>query len=279
MAKASKAKKTPERCEFAIKDLKPHPRQQASFAPPSEAQVDEMAKDIEARGLDHPIHILPDGTILSGHTRVLAYRRLGRTHIPVIIRWDLVEAGELAQMQFVISENTKRRQLNPLATARAAKVLFDATPREQRPRGGRLREWIAKQVGGVSDRHIARLLNLLKLPQPLLDAISRNEVSMADGYALLRKREAQTTALRLIEEHTIAAEAVKQALGKAPKIQRTLGERTTKRMQDLQWSISRLHGSIHGMSGLQVAVIDQLMEELAELKRAAGQRVPRKRHS
>jgi ParB family chromosome partitioning protein len=279
MAKSSKAKTTTERREFPIKDLKPHPLQQTSFAPPTEAQVDEMAKDIKARGLDHPIHILRDGTILSGHTRVLAYQRLGRTHIPVIIRWDLVEAGELAQVQFAISENTKRRQLNQLAIARAAKALFDATPRDQRPSRGRLRDWIASQVGGVSGRHVDRLLNLLKLPAPLLDAVSRDEVSMNDGYALLSKPDAQTKALTLIEEQTTVVEAVKQALGKTPKAHRTLGEQTTKRMQDLQWSIHRLRNSMQGMSGLQVAAIDELLETLTELKRAAGQRVPRKRHS
>jgi len=56
---------TPQKVKIA--DLKPYPRQDALFRPPSPAEIQLMAADMEARGLEHPIEIMPDHRDPAGH--------------------------------------------------------------------------------------------------------------------------------------------------------------------------------------------------------------------
>ena len=50
-------------------DLRPHPSQTKYFGVYPVARLRELAAQLRARGLDHPIEILPDFTIVCGHKR------------------------------------------------------------------------------------------------------------------------------------------------------------------------------------------------------------------
>src|SRR5688500_7536785 len=82
-----------------LASLRDHPRQCELFREPSDAEIAELAENIKARGLIHPIHVLSDLTIVQGHRRVAAARRLGWSTIPATVRTDLdgdPEAIEIA---------------------------------------------------------------------------------------------------------------------------------------------------------------------------------------
>lgn len=82
---------------WPVEQLKDHPRQAELFTDLTEAQLEELAENIDKNGLDHPIEILPDGVIICGHQRRRAVARLGWETVPVIVRHDLANAdpGEI----------------------------------------------------------------------------------------------------------------------------------------------------------------------------------------
>ena len=103
-----------------LEDLKPHPRQHELFPASNDAEIELLAKNMRERGLQHPIEILPDNTILCGHNRVRAAEYLGWEEIDAIVRHDLVGATDQEIEMHVIIDNTCRRQLRPLERARCA---------------------------------------------------------------------------------------------------------------------------------------------------------------
>jgi ParB-like chromosome segregation protein Spo0J len=63
--------------------------------------IDALAANIAKLGLQQPISIWPDGTLISGQRRILAYQHLGRSEIPVyIVTTASVEEGEFAENVF-----------------------------------------------------------------------------------------------------------------------------------------------------------------------------------
>jgi ParB/RepB/Spo0J family partition protein len=183
------------------RDLRPHPRQNEVFDSLNEAELDALAASIEKHGLQHPVHITPDGIILSGHQRVAAAQKLGWVMIDVIVRFDLVAQGDIALGEFFVEENLSRRQLDPIGMARAYREL-QRIEKLQRPRcrtknGAErqdLRDRLAKRFG-KSGRQLDRMLRLLELPRAVQRAISLHTlpVSLAENLFKLspdRREEA-----------------------------------------------------------------------------------------
>jgi hypothetical protein len=65
-----------------IDTLKPHPQNARSH---SEEQIKEIARSIESNGFTHPILSDEEGTILAGHGKWLAARKLEMPEVPVLI--------------------------------------------------------------------------------------------------------------------------------------------------------------------------------------------------
>jgi hypothetical protein len=53
--------------KWKIKDLKAHPRQAQLFKDLPFHLLRDLAQDMQARGLQNALEILPDGTIVCGH--------------------------------------------------------------------------------------------------------------------------------------------------------------------------------------------------------------------
>ena len=68
----------------------------------SEAQVAEIAGSIRAFGFTNPVLIAEDGTLIAGHGRVLAARKLGMETVPAIVLSGLSETQRRA---YVIADN------------------------------------------------------------------------------------------------------------------------------------------------------------------------------
>ena len=64
----------------------------------TEGQVAQIAGSIRAFGFNNPVLIRPDSTIVAGHGRVLAARKLGLETVPVIVLEHLTEAQARAYM-------------------------------------------------------------------------------------------------------------------------------------------------------------------------------------
>ena len=67
-----------------LKDYENNPRK-------NDKAVDAVANSIHSFGFKVPVIIEPDGTIIAGHTRVKASKKLGIEEIPCIVADDLTE--------------------------------------------------------------------------------------------------------------------------------------------------------------------------------------------
>jgi len=128
--------------------------------------VVDLAKDIDANGLQFPIAVqpatdvdggLPDGydfRIVAGHRRYTAFRVLKRDVIPAMIKKGY---SELKARLVNLSENLKRKELNILQEARAVKRLRDF---------GMIQETIATTLG-MSRGWVQVRFKLLDLPEDI----------------------------------------------------------------------------------------------------------------
>lgn len=83
----------------ATDDLLPYARNSRTH---SDSQVAQIAASIREFGWTNPILVDQEGTIIAGHGRVMAARKLGETRVPVITLGHLTDAQKRA---YVIADN------------------------------------------------------------------------------------------------------------------------------------------------------------------------------
>ena len=168
-----------------LSSLKPHPRQDALFAPLPESALQALADDLQANGLMQPVEILPDGTIICGHQRVAAARLLGWTKIDCIVRDDLAAAGAEAVERRLIEDNLNRRQLTELDIARLYRGLKEQR-RVKRSRNGKgdWRDSIAKRFN-VSGRTLERWAQVLDTDPAVQQAVSDRRITLSQAILIV----------------------------------------------------------------------------------------------
>lgn len=126
--------------------------------------VAELAKSIDADGLQFPISVQPAETvkgglppgfkyrIIAGHRRYTAFKVLRRATIPAMIRADV--DNEVKARVLNLIENFQRQDLNILQEAKALEALYVA---------GCAREQVGKMIG-KSGGWVQVRFNLLSLP-------------------------------------------------------------------------------------------------------------------
>lgn len=75
------------------------------------AEWEQFLASVKERGIDTPLLILPDNTIVSGHRRNRAARILGLKEVPVIVRNDLEDDLD-AQETLIVSNRETRTRTN-----------------------------------------------------------------------------------------------------------------------------------------------------------------------
>ncbi len=152
-----------------------------------EDALQDLADSIRAKGVLQPILVrrLPEdeaaGEVEEGAARyeIIAGERrwraaqLAQVHnVPVLIRdFSDQEAAEVA-----LIENLQRRDLNPLEEAEGYKRLMDEFQRTQEEVAGAL---------GKSRSHLANMVRLLNLPDPVKGMLRRGDLSTGHARALL----------------------------------------------------------------------------------------------
>ncbi len=184
----------------SITSLQEHPLNSKAFDDLSDESFQSLKADIEARGLDHPIDILPNGLIIAGHQRVRACRELGHEKIRCRVRHDLADASTADIATAMINDNVRRRQLSPLQEARAMWTREQSVSAEQgyRLKKTDLTEKLAKKLG-ASERHARRYLRVLDTPREVLDAFERGSITLvlAEKVAKLEEAKLKQVAARL----------------------------------------------------------------------------------
>lgn len=141
-----------------------------------EDTIKELAESIEKNGLLQPIVVRPmDGgkyQIIAGERRYRAFKKLGRTMIPAIVR-DY-EDEEVDKLQLV--ENVQREDLNPYDEAIAYLKLKE--------KYGLKQDDIAKAVG-KSRPYISNMTRLLSLEDEILEMLKKGEITVSHAKLIL----------------------------------------------------------------------------------------------
>ena len=177
---------------WPINTLKRHPAQDSLFKVPTPDDIATLAKDMALKGMKTPMEILPDGTILCGHSRYSAAQQLGWTEVEVIVLHELAEQGEVAILKHLIDDNRVRRQLTPLDESRCLKAEFDIAKKQKTGTfKGSFRDAFAKKYN-MSGRNLERRLNVLNTPMEVQMAFDDKKLPLIEASKVAGlKKEAQ----------------------------------------------------------------------------------------
>ena len=138
--------------------------------------LEELAESIRQQGVIQPIlaEDAGDGTflIIAGERRWRAGQIAGLEEVPVIVRDFTLEQ----KLEIALVENIQREDLSPLEEARAYHHLMEALNLSQQD--------VADKVGKKRST-IANALRLLKLNEPMKDAIEKGDLSAGHARAIL----------------------------------------------------------------------------------------------
>lgn len=141
-----------------------------------EDTIKELAESIEKNGLLQPIVVRPmekgKYQIIAGERRYRAFKKLGKTMIPAIVR-DY-EDEEVDKLQLV--ENVQREDLNPYDEAIAYLKLKE--------KYGLKQDDIAKAVG-KSRPYISNMTRLLSLEDEILEMLKKGEITVSHAKLIL----------------------------------------------------------------------------------------------
>jgi ParB-like chromosome segregation protein Spo0J len=203
--------------DLPLEKLRPHPLQAKIYRGRADWEIEELARDMADRGQDEPVEVLPAGTVISGHGRVEAAKRLGWTTVRCWVRRDLEEAGRQAAEKRLIETNLHRRQLSRLDMVRSYRHLkqiardkWGRQPHEHKVKGD-LRDLIAARFG-VSGRTLDRWLRVLELPMLLQAAVEEGSLKLTDGVrvAALPEKVREQIASRVAAARARAGDDLKQ---------------------------------------------------------------------
>ena len=141
-----------------------------------EKALKELALSIREHGVIQPIIVrnVSNGKyeIIAGERRYKASALAGLTKIPALIRnLDDKESSKVALL-----ENLQRRNLNPVEEARTLQKILELDQMTQ--------EELAKSMG-KSQSSVANKLRLLNLPDEVLDALLKEQISERHALIML----------------------------------------------------------------------------------------------
>lgn len=192
--------------DISIDRIIPNPKQpRRTFI---EADLEELAESIRAKGVIQPILVRPDPNqpemfeIIAGERRWRAARRAGLTVMPAVVR----EFDDREVLEIAIIENVQRSDLNAVEEAEAYKSLID--------RFGRTQESVAQQVG-KSREHVSNTLRLLTLPEDVREHVREGRLTAGHARALMKTSDPSGFAATVIAKDLSVRET--EALSKADK--------------------------------------------------------------
>jgi ParB family transcriptional regulator, chromosome partitioning protein len=158
----------------------------------TEAELNELTDSIKERGIIQPIVVRAvrgkeeQFEIIAGERRWRAAQRAGLHHVPIAV----VEATDAQALEFAIIENVQRADLNPIEEAAGYLALMEEFDHSQ--------DAVA-QIVGKSRPHVANLVRLLKLPEPVKALILSGKLSAGHARQLVGQPKALEMAQDIIK--------------------------------------------------------------------------------
>lgn len=175
---------------LALASIKPLPGNPRKYF--DEGALDELAASIASRGVIQPIIVRPHPNgegyqLVAGERRWRAAQKARLHEIPALVR----NLSDREVMALALIENLQREDLNPVEEARAYHRLSEDE--------GMIQVEIAKMVE-KSRSHVANMMRLMTLPDPVLDLIEVGKLSIGHARALIGRDDARELAAIAVEE-------------------------------------------------------------------------------
>ncbi len=221
-----------------VSNIEPHPGQPRRHF--DEDALSELAASIASRGMIQPIVVRPHGEryqIVAGERRWRAAQRARLHEVPVIIR----QFDDADTLEIALVENIQRQDLNAIEEAEAYKRLIDFY--------GHTQEALGRLVH-KSRSHIANLLRLLDLPEPVRAMVATGALSMGHARALVTAENPEALADEVVRKGLSVRETEKLAGAARPRSER-LGRMEYK---GASADIEALERQLGDMLGLKVKI-------------------------
>jgi len=242
-----------------VGSLSPHPGQPRRHF--DEALLDELAGSIAARGLIQPIVVRPHGhgyQIVAGERRWRAAQRAKLHEVPVVVR----DFDDAATLEIALVENIQRQDLNAIEEAQAYQRLVGEY--------GHTQEELARIVH-KSRSHVANLLRLLDLPEPVQARVVDGSLSMGHARALLGAVDVEMLAEQVVQRGLSVRDTEKLTRERKARHARERSAEDEESMRDpdivalerqladlLGLPVKVAHGEKGGTLTLGYATLDQL---------------------
>ena len=195
----------------SIKPLPGNPRKHFD-----EAALEELAASIATRGVIQPIIVRPHPNgegyqLVAGERRWRAAQKARLHEIPALVR----NLSDREVMALALIENLQREDLSPVEEARAYHRLSEEE--------GMIQVDIAKMVE-KSRSHVANMMRLMTLPDPVLGLVEQGKLSIGHARALIGRDDALqiaeiavTEGLSVRDIETLTRKPAKRDTGSSPQ--------------------------------------------------------------
>jgi ParB family transcriptional regulator, chromosome partitioning protein len=174
-----------------VEFLRPNPRNPRKVF--EDTDLDELTQSIRDRGIIQPIVARPvpnkpeSYEIVAGERRWRAAQKAGLHEVPVVV----VNVDDKTSLEYAILENVQRADLNPIEEAEGYSRLMQEFSYTQ--------ENLSKIIG-KSRSHIANMMRLSDLPDPVRKLLIDRKLTAGHGRALLAVRDPVQVAKRALDE-------------------------------------------------------------------------------
>jgi ParB family chromosome partitioning protein len=156
----------------------------------AQADLDDLTASIKEKGIIQPLIVRArDGglyEIVAGERRWRAAQQAQLHEIPVLVR----DLNDTEVLEFAIIENIQRADLNAVEEAAGYRQLMDSF--------GHTQEKLAEALG-KSRSHIANLLRLLNLPEPVQEMVREGALSAGHARALITSADPLSLARQVVK--------------------------------------------------------------------------------
>lgn len=159
--------------QIPIDECRPNPYQPRKLFDAD--SIEELKDSILEYGIVQPLvarKSIKGYEIVVGERRLRAAKEAGLSTVPVIIK----DLSDERMMEIALLENLQREDLTPIEEAQAYKNLITELKITQ--------EELSKRLG-KSRSHIANMVRLLSLSEPIIAYVNNGELSMGHARALL----------------------------------------------------------------------------------------------
>lgn len=227
--------------EVPVSLLKPHPKNENYFSPPSREEYEALKRSVAAEGVRDPLKVTPDYTVVAGHVRLEIAKELGLEKVPVTI----VDGNPEYLEYLLIADNEERRVCqDPIKKARRAEFLKrywgvrQGGDRKSEGKNYPLKtlDDVAGAVGETRE-NLKKLLKLNDLIPEFQQLVSQGKLGTTAAYSLaVLPLEEQEQLLQTLGEAGVAGLSVKEAqeLRKELDALRAEREALSRRLAELE---------------------------------------------